>query len=485
MRSQQLQLLRRPWWRWPVATAAMPMAATMMVLLSMPTAAHARVHHLFAANRSPPPRLYALAFDDDGDDGAGAIAVTAQLAADTTHARLALDAARDNVYGVSLDKAAVASYEVVVTNTTTNNVEEEVGEDGVVDGMGRTKTTETTNVTLAFRKSVVAAGACVNRTAAFVLPHPRFARVYTASWRGADAGACGMALSTTTTDTSTNNDSSSSILPAAANDGNGKGKGKGGGVLEEVVQSWRYDERYVSGRIAGMALDPMGFTIYSADLDGGGAVGAFGFAGWDGADQDSGGAQRQGQQRRPPQGPRHLVVHPNGRVLYVVMETANAVAAYRLDGATGLPVAEISRRSLLPEGVDPAQYRGAEVVLSLPSSPDGDTMPKYLWAAAAGDNSTEGGFISVFGLDRETGNIEEQPLFRAATTMRTNAIAPAPWSEDWAAVADAGTGSVEIWHIEETTTQNDDNVTATATMKSVARVNLPEAGCCGNVIWYD
>lgn len=443
----------------------------------MTTTVHARVHHLFAATLARSPRLYALAFNDATRE----MAITANLTADATHARIALDAGRGNVYGVSLDKAAVASYEVlVVTNSTATINEERENGYGDEDGVGTTPT----NVTLTFRTSVAAAGACLNRTAAFVLPHPLFARVYTASWPGAEA--CAMALSTTTT-------------PA---DGSGKG-----GVLEEVVQSWHYDNKYASGRIAGLALDPEGMTIYSADLDGealwahaispdgtGRVVGLRGRydllqpSEQQGHDQDQQGRQGERAELVPPQGPRHLVVHPNGRVLYVVMEAANVVAAYSLDEATRLPLAGISRHSLLPEGADLVNYRGAEAVLSFPSSSDGKAMPKYLWAAAApSHNATErdpqaGGFISVFGLAADTGEVSGAPLFRVPTMTRTNAIAPAPWSEDWAAVADAGTGYIEMWHIEET--QSDDNTT-TKTARGVARVDIPDGGCCGNVIWYD
>ncbi|KAK7995763.1 3-carboxy-cis-cis-mucoante lactonizing enzyme [Apiospora marii] len=471
----------RPQRRWLRRLAAAAAAA-----MAMATTAHARPHHLFAASLGQPPRLYSLVFDD----ATGAAAVAARLPADAAHARIALDAGRVNVYGVSLDKAAVASYEVVVANSTnaTTNGNKEGGGGGVET---------TTNVTLAFRTSVAAAGACLNRTAAFVLPHPRFGRVYAASWPG--PGACAMALSTT----------------GAAD---GDGKGGGGGVLEEVVQSWRYDEKYVSGGIAGLALDdPAGLTIYSADLEGealwahsvspdgtGRVVGLRGRF-----DLLSPPEDRDRRQRKrgvegpsplsPPQGPRRLVVHPNGRVLYVVLAAANAVAAYSLDEATRLPLAEISRHSLLPsEGADPAAYRGAEVVLSMPSSSsssEGDEeamMPKYLWAAAAaatekeeGDPQAGGGFITVFGLKGETGEIRERPLARVATGARTNAIAPAPWSEDWAAVADVGTGFVEMWRIEGGESDDDNTTTTAATARSVARVDMPGEGCCGNVIWYD
>ncbi|KAK8030178.1 putative carboxy-cis-cis-muconate cyclase [Apiospora rasikravindrae] len=420
------------------------------------TTAHARVHHLFVGNLYPPPRLYALAFDD----ATLALEVTANMTADASHAWIAFDANRTNVYGASLDKAAIANYEVVVV--TTNNNSTTTGNDDYDDDAGATTTA--TNVTLAFRKSVAAAGACTDKTAAFVLPHPRFPRVYAASWPGPDA--CAMALST-------NPD------PTAP----GHGTHGGGGLLEEVIQSWRYDSRSnSSGGIHGLALDPEGMALYSADLEGD-AVWAH-IISPDGTGRVVG---LRGRYDLPEKGmhPRHLVVHPNGRVLYVVMEAANVVAAYRLDETTRLPVAEISRHSLLPEGAVVGEYWSAEVMLS-----EGGN-PKYLWATARAwtRNDTiapHAGFISVFGLDEEGGGEIRGELFRVPTTTLNggaNAISPAPWSEEWAAMTDIGTGYVQMWRIERTTDENG-AVTST-TARDVARVDIPDGGCCANVIWYD
>lgn len=48
--------------------------------------------------------------------------------------------------------------------------------------------------------------------------------------------------------------------------------------------------------------------------------------------------------------PRHLIVHPNGKWVYVLYETSNAVAVYGRDNATGLLTDTKTTHSLLPKG---------------------------------------------------------------------------------------------------------------------------------------
>ncbi|KAK8062155.1 3-carboxy-cis-cis-mucoante lactonizing enzyme [Apiospora hydei] len=441
----------------------MLLRAVLAVTATILATAHARVHHLFVGNLYPPPRLYALVFDDE----TLALEVTANMTADSSHAWIAFDAGKTNVYGSSLDKPAIASYEVVVNNSSSNTGND--GDDNYADDDEGAATT-VTNVTLEFRKSVAAAGACANKTAAFVLPHPLFPRVYTASWPGPDA--CAMALSTNPDPTAPTN-------------------GSGGGMLEAVIQTWRYDSRTnSSGGIHGLALDPEGTALYSADLEGD-AVWAH-IVSPDGTGRVVGLRGRYDlPEGRKGSHPRHLVVHPNGRVLYVVMEAANVVAAYALDEVTRVPVAEISWHSLVPVGAEPGEYWAAEVMLSASPSTAGEGGgsgaggPKYLWATArawTGNGTIEPhtGFISVFALDGVTGEIlgeQRQPLFRVPTTTLdggANAISPAPWSEDWAAMTDIGTGYVQMWHIEKTTDENGEVTSTTA--RDVARVDIPDGG---------
>ncbi|KAK8096550.1 carboxy-cis-cis-muconate cyclase [Apiospora kogelbergensis] len=426
----------------------------MTTMTMMGVVTQARVHHLFIGNLYPPARLYALAFDDEAPYR---LEVTANMTADSAHSWIAFDANRTNVYGASLNKSAIASYEVIVAVANASSA----------DGNGHATIEETKNVTLELRNSVAAAGACFNRTSAYVLPHPQYPRVFSASWPGPDA--CAMSLSTTP--------------PPPANGSSGGG---GGGILEEVVQSWRYGN--TSG-IHGLALDPSdgGMTIYSADLNGD-ALWAH-FLSPDGTGRVVG---LRGRYDLPDaqkgSHPRHLVVHPSGKVLYVVMEATNVVVAYAIDQRLRIVAEELSRHSLLPPGADPAAYWSAEVMLSQPEG-------AYLWATARAWTgrrkdptqppfAPHPGFISAFRLDGESGAITEQ-LFRVPTTTLdgiANAISPAPWSEDWAAMTDVGTGYVQMWRMERT--EGDGGVVAT-TARDVARVNIPDGGCCANVIWYD
>jgi hypothetical protein len=46
--------------------------------------------------------------------------------------------------------------------------------------------------------------------------------------------------------------------------------------------------------------------------------------------------------------PRHLVAHPNGRLLHVVMKSGNEVLEIELD-SSGLPVKELGNWSTLPD----------------------------------------------------------------------------------------------------------------------------------------
>jgi 6-phosphogluconolactonase len=39
--------------------------------------------------------------------------------------------------------------------------------------------------------------------------------------------------------------------------------------------------------------------------------------------------------RKPGAGPRHLALHPSGRFLYMITETADTIGAYAIDPATG------------------------------------------------------------------------------------------------------------------------------------------------------
>lgn len=111
---------------------------------------------------------------------------------------------------------------------------------------------------------------------------------------------------------------------------------------------------------------------------------------------------------------------------------------------------------------------------------------RYMWATARALNSAETGSISVFLLG-DDGSIARR-MFRAPTTTadgRINAISPAFWSDEYAAMADyndEGHGYVQIWRMDGSRDTREG--TGYATALPVAKVDIPDGGCCANTIWY-
>jgi len=108
--------------------------------------------------------------------------------------------------------------------------------------------------------------------------------------------------------------------------------------------------------------------------------------GWIGVDPDEAvlkempegfGKPRSGHSLRPGAGPRHLAFHPNGKFLYVSTELASTAAVFRWNAGAGelRPVQEIST---LPEG-----YAGGNDVAHLAFTPDG----RFLYVSNRGHNS--------------------------------------------------------------------------------------------------
>ncbi|KAF8066684.1 Lactonase, 7-bladed beta-propeller-domain-containing protein [Lyophyllum atratum] len=93
-------------------------------------------------------------------------------------------------------------------------------------------------------------------------------------------------------------------------------------------------------------------------------------------------------------GPRHLKVHPNGKILYCVTEHTNLVDAYAI---TPTSLTYISSRSLLPAPADPARFRGDTLQLA-PSTPT-HPAPHAFFATTRGAKPTDKGWLSVFPLD--------------------------------------------------------------------------------------
>lgn len=99
-------------------------------------------------------------------------------------------------------------------------------------------------------------------------------------------------------------------------------------------------------------------------------------------------------------------------------------------------------------------------------------------------NSNNTGFISAFLLDR--GGEVVKRMFRVPTTTLggiANAVSPAPWGSEWAAMTDYSKGYVQVWRMigKKMGVYGVEYSSA----KAVARVDIADGGCCANTIWYD
>ena len=102
---------------------------------------------------------------------------------------------------------------------------------------------------------------------------------------------------------------------------------------------------------------------------------------------------------QPGAGPRHIAMHPNGRVAYVINEMACTITVFGLDSTTG-GLQERQTLSTLPaaQGVD-VGYSTAEIMVH----PSG----RFLYGSNRGHDS-----VAVFAIDAESGTltaVEHQP----------------------------------------------------------------------------
>ncbi|KAI8675839.1 hypothetical protein NCS57_00486400 [Fusarium keratoplasticum] len=234
------------------------------------------------------------------------------------------------------------------------------------------------------------------------------------------------------------------------------------GTLEATVANASYLD---SSGVHGTALSPKNDFLYSAD-DMGNAV-------WVHSYDKATGVIREVQYLAAASGsnPRHVVVHPNGKWVYVVYEEANAIAAYERETTTGKLEFHNETYSLLPSGfTNSSSYWADEVLLSIPVD---SNSPKYLLAATRSRTTGTSGYVSAFSLDPKSGGIKEQ-LFLQPTTGSggsANAVSPAPFSESYFAITDSGENFLEVWRIEE--------------KKASVIAHLDLENGPANVVWYD
>ena len=124
-----------------------------------------------------------------------------------------------------------------------------------------------------------------------------------------------------------------------------------------------------------------------------------------------------------------------------------------------------------------SSYWADEALFSVPSANGSRTAPKYLVTSTRSRETSVPGYVSVFSLDPNNGNILEQ-LFLLPTTASggaANAVSPAKFSEEYFAITDSAANFVEIWKIEA----ESGNTTASA----VSHVDLDSGPA--NVVWLN
>ncbi|TID27582.1 carboxy-cis/cis-muconate cyclase [Venturia nashicola] len=190
--------------------------------------------------------------------------------------------------------------------------------------------------------------------------------------------------------------------------------------------------------------------------------------------------------------PRHLIVHPSGRYLYVVMEAKNEVRVYAINFGQRSSQVKITDTglsySLIPKGSDPADYMANEVILStdgailfastryraLRKQPQDEQaqsgrpltkkngLPLKPRRSKAKQKRAPGaGYVTaILLLPQNEGTNARNPqgagfplrqLFQSKTTTSggmSNAVSPASWDRNYFTISDTEVGQVEVWKIE-------------------------------------
>lgn len=152
---------------------------------------------------------------------------------------------------------------------------------------------------------------------------------------------------------------------------------------------------------------------------------------------------------RPGAGPRHMVFHPNGRVLYVANELANTVAVYDYDLMSG-SLSERETLDTLPPNAP------EDTVADIHVSSQGDRV----YVSNRGDDS-----IAVFAAEANGGLQRVAVVPSGGKTPRNFALAP---NGKFILVANQDTGNVLVMPLRDGTAEIG------ATVSSVA---IPGA-CC-------
>lgn len=111
---------------------------------------------------------------------------------------------------------------------------------------------------------------------------------------------------------------------------------------------------------------------------------------------------------RPGSGPRHLLLHPNGRFVYVNNELDASVTAFALDAARGT-LAEIQTIATLPQQTTLAAAADMHI------TPDG----RFLYSSERTTSS-----LAAFAVDRDSGKLETAGTYATEASPRGFNITP-------------------------------------------------------------
>ena len=112
----------------------------------------------------------------------------------------------------------------------------------------------------------------------------------------------------------------------------------------------------------------------------------------------------------PGAGPRHVALHPNGRLLFVMNELDSTVASYRIDPETGVLTALDAQPAV------PAEARATNHCADIQISPDG----RFIYGSNRGHDS-----VCAFAVDEASGKLSLVGFFPCGgATPRNLAITP-------------------------------------------------------------
>ncbi|KAL1698786.1 hypothetical protein EV121DRAFT_217564 [Schizophyllum commune] len=154
-------------------------------------------------------------------------------------------------------------------------------------------------------------------------------------------------------------------------------------------------------------------------------------------------------------GPRHVKIHPNGRILYCVTEHTNRIDIYTIDSTSKTPLTYATSHALMPFSPSGAHYRGS--TLQLAPSTFHYPAPRAILTSTRGGSDGTNGWIGIHPLDA-AGHFTGTPRYHELPTSGGKSLAlavmlkPGDETRSWVLVSDdaesAGGVRVIEWNHE-------------------------------------